>query len=217
MPYYNSDDSDGQGFLNQNKSILIGASKCKTSSGDVAKIYRPQIGQKYYFDDITVDVMFTHEQLDSTVWKNNANETSTWLRFNIDGKTFVHCGDGQENSIKAVTEVYDAAFLDFDVITTPHHAQHITDDYVNTIISEDTKVLYTTFITDTQSKYYSEEENEALRAKVGEGNYICWGNGTVVVTFNEGVTWTTQDSRDWTWHPDRNNNPPTQYIGNPIN
>ena len=218
VPYYNPDDSNSLAYLNQLHTILIGASKCKTSSGAMTKVYRPQIGQKYYFDDITVDVMYTHEQLESSVWTADANEASTWLRLTIDDKTFLHTGDALQHSISGFTGVYDSEFLDFDVVTTPHHAQHITDDFLNNVIKENkTKVLYTTFITDTQTKYYSDEENEALRTKVGEGNYICWGNGTVVVTFNEGVTWTTQDSRDWTWHPDRNNNPPTQYIGNPFN
>lgn len=81
---------------------LHGMQYCRTTSGQISPIYRPQTGQRYYFNDFTIDVLHTQEQLPlqdyGTGYGINGsgfNDSSTWLMYTIDGQKFLHAGDAK--------------------------------------------------------------------------------------------------------------------------
>jgi len=192
------------------ESGLRGALNCRTSSGAVTPIYRPQTGQRYYFNDITIDILYTHEQLSVDIYKNDFNESSTWLLYTIEGQTFLHAGDTGEQSISVVKNSYNQAYLDFDVMATFHHGQNVYNSYVDYFKYK--TVLYTTFVTDSQTANLNTDANNRMKqnALENDGEYTSWGEGTKILTFPYVVGASqTLPLRTWTYHPDRET--PTQY------
>lgn len=192
------------------ESGLRGAMNCRTSSGAVTPIYRPQTGQRYYFNDITIDILYTHEQLSVDIYKNDFNESSTWLLYTIEGQTFLHAGDTGEQSISVVKNSYNQAYLDFDVMATFHHGQNVYNSYVDYFKYK--TVLYTTFVTDSQTANLNTDANNRMKqnALENDGEYTSWGEGTKILTFPYVVGASqTLPLRTWTYHPDRET--PTQY------
>lgn len=97
----------------------------RTTSGKVPEIYRYEAGQRYYFGSITMDVLFTQDLLSVQPLSdviNEFNDTSTWLRFEIEGKSILIAGDAEATSIKKMREIHGAgSYLQPDVFVAFHH------------------------------------------------------------------------------------------------
>lgn len=163
----------------------------KTTEGKAPEIYRPQAGQKYYFNDITVDVLLTMEQVPEENWHmytTNINETSPWMVFNIDGQKFLHAGDSEYGGVRAVMRTYDEEDFQFDVLATMHHSIAVYDDFTD--FCDIKTVLYTHYGMNGVFKegqkwngswQANTAENEYLHQSVLE--YMCYGDGSKVLTF----------------------------------
>lgn len=165
----------------------------KDTEGKRTKIYRPQIGQRYYFSDIVVDIMYTQEQLpfeqeyetfhdDRVVGMGvNYNDMSTWLRFTIDGQKLIFPGDsGIIVSINAVVSYYDKEYFNVDFFQAPHHGSN-----TSTVVSDSFNcktLLYSYFNTvGAMRKQDILEGTKQLQMKAQE--VMCYGDGAKVFTF----------------------------------
>lgn len=97
----------------------------KNSAGEMTPIYRPHLGDRYYFCDITVEVPYTQEQYPMRNYVDNLNVSSTWLMYNIEGQKFLLCGDTEEPNMKQVSEMYDPSYMDVDVMNNHHHSLNL--------------------------------------------------------------------------------------------
>ena len=184
----------------ETKYGLEGIEYLRTSEGKVPPLYRPQTGQRYYFNDITVDILHTQEQHLIENYDNGFNDSSTWYLYTIEGQTFLSAGDAGDGSVKVVKETYEQKYLDFDVMATFHHAQNVTKTWVKYF--NYTTVLYTTFSNGPQTWNYHEKENVIMRERAQE--YMCWGDGRKVLTFPYKVgECECIPPRDWPYEPDR--------------
>lgn len=160
------------------------ANAFKTEDGEQTKLYRPQIGQRYYFCDIFIDVPLTAEQLPYDSYdSDDLNDTSVWLMHHIDGQRFLLSGDTNNVGMKKAMKIYDKEYFDLDVMAVFHHGINVYD-YFTEYISVDT-LLYTSFRagsiwTDGTWKE-AKEANTNLQGSVKE--YYHRGDGTVVLTF----------------------------------
>lgn len=183
-----------------------GFANCKTCLGTTTPIYRPQTGQRYYFNDLTIDVLHTQEQVLFEDYSNGFNESSTWLLYTMEGQKFLHAGDAGMGSVNVVKSTYNQEYLSFDVMATFHHGQNVEDSYVDYFGYK--TVLYTTFVIGSQTKKWKPEENRRLQARASE--CMSWGDGTKVLTFPYEVgAAQSLPLRDWVYSPDRK--PPVPF------
>ena len=201
--YFNAPSEAVQSLLSQpheTKYGMAGIQYLRTSKGKVTPLYRPQTGQRYYFNDITVDILHTQEQHLIENYDNGFNDSSTWYLYTIEGQTFLEGGDAGDGSVRVVKETYDKKYLDFDVLATFHHGQNVTKEWVEYFNYK--TVLYTTFSNGSQTQNYHEEENVILRERAEE--YMCWGDGRKVLTFPYKVgTYECIPPQEWKYHPNR--------------
>ena len=188
--YYNEMSDEAATFHNQYDKVKEGLGyvrgvpyMMKSTSGKAPKIYQPSMGDRFYFSDITVDVVFSQEMLSYDEWLT-INATSLWLMYTIDGQKVLFPADGIWPAQNFVIKTYDSEYLDLDVFFTPHHAQDIFDQF-----TDHCKRISTVLYTDlhTNSDYKTDKESVRVAQsihlhEVSEETY-SFGQGTVVMTF----------------------------------
>lgn len=159
-------------------------SKFKSQSGETAKYYRPQIGQRYYFCDVELDICFTQEQIPpDTYYSADYNDTSLWMMFYIEGQKVLCAGDANLTGMRKVMYSYDKSYFDVDVFTVLHHGINVYDFFTDFCTAK--TALYTSF---RMGSVYTDgtwreakEANIYLQEAVLESYHR--GDGTVVLTF----------------------------------
>ena len=154
----------------------------RTTEGKAPILYRPQAGQRYYFNDLTVDVVFTQEQLSTADIAGDYNDASTWLMYNMEGQKFLLAGDAADASSKTVMEMYDSDYFDLDLYCVFHHGINVYNYFTDYIKAK--TILYTNYrcgsmyTTGTHSR---PEENDYLMSIADE--ILAFGDGTKILTF----------------------------------
>jgi len=176
--------SSGEGSVSQATWYVVNsASNFKRADGSNAKFYRPSLGQKYYFCDITIDISFTMDQITlDAYYSADFNDTSMWIMHNIEGQKFLHAGDAGVTSTKMAMTFYDKEYFELDMFSVLHHGINVFDyftDYctIKTLLYTNRTVgsLY------SETKYARLEENKHLQEVVVES--VAHGDGTVIMTF----------------------------------
>ena len=103
----------------------------KTTAGTTPEIYRPQTGQRYYFCDVTMDIMLSQEQMPISAYVGGFNESSTWYLFTMEGQTFLEGGDGHQGNMNFIMTVYKPADLRVDFFSVLHHSYNTWDVFTN--------------------------------------------------------------------------------------
>lgn len=177
-------ESDYNKGLNLSVAMIGVATKAfRTESGQIPKLYRPQLGQRYYFCDTTVDVSFTSDQLIDVSVTSDVNDLSAWFMTTIDGQRFMIGGDSGKLGTKTIMRHYDREYFKFDVFAALHHGINVYDSFTD--YCDVQTLLYTSWRsgsiwTDGTWKA-AEAENARLRSVVEE--YYDHGKGSVVLTF----------------------------------
>ncbi|MBR6270578.1 MAG: hypothetical protein IKR26_00260 [Lachnospiraceae bacterium] len=133
--------ADTEGCYGLSREFLKGISLLRTSSGSATPLYRNFIGERYYFSDISVDIVFSQEYLPFTENSASINDTSTWISVNIDGDTVLLGGDGSEGEMDRLQSVYDSTDMSFTMRSLLHHGYN-ERTYFLSFCSADT-ILYT--------------------------------------------------------------------------
>lgn len=101
----------------------------KTAAGETTPVYRVHAGERYYFCDISVEVLYTQEQFRLDRYVDNLNTSSTWLMYNIEGQKFLLCGDTELVNMRDAAAIYAPDFWNVDVMNNHHHGLNLyTDD-----------------------------------------------------------------------------------------
>jgi len=156
--------------------LRLAAALLRTTEGKQPLIYRPLIGQRYYFNDITIDVVHTHEQLLKEEYSSDANDSSTWLMLTIEGQKCLLTGDGEKGCMLALMNNYDFKYFDVDVMTLMHHGFNTRNEFTD-FCTVKTLLLTVRDVLPVRKA----NENDYLKSKVQE--YFAWGDGTKVLTF----------------------------------
>lgn len=114
----------------------------KTSDGDMPKIYRMYEGERYYFNDITMDVVYTQDMLSYEDWKT-WNASSTVLTYTIEGQKVFLTGDTDWECQMMLLDIFDDSYFDFTVYQAPHHAGNVYNEF-SRHLTVDT-ILYPTY------------------------------------------------------------------------
>lgn len=155
------------------QDVFMGAMALKTTEGNSPDVYRPQTGQRYYFNDITVDILMTQEQVLPADYAADINESSTWCMFTIDGQKVLFTGDADKGSMRNVMRTYSKEYLTIDIITAFHHSVNTWDIFTD----------YSSVKTVLVPRYGLKklDTNTYLEASVDE--VLSYGDGTKILTF----------------------------------
>lgn len=147
----------------------------QTANGKTPEIYRMYTGQRYYFNDITMDVVLTQEQLLFADYSDGFNESSTWNMFNIEGQKVLLAGDSGPAGMVKMMDVYSQEYLTVNIFSALHHGYNNRIDFAE-------------YMTATDAVLFTERKNltggtarDLLNSKAKEvGSYV---DGTMIYTF----------------------------------
>ena len=168
----------------------------KTSEGVPTPIYRPQTGQRYYFNDITMDILITQEQVPFEKYKRDINTSSTVCLFTIEGQKCFFSGDIHEEGLDFIRENYSQEYLTLDFFTLNHHG-------FNTSVSFTDYITVKTLLLTVQKQVPVRKirETKYFVSKVSET--MNWGDGTKVITFPYTIgSYETLPCNEWKYHQD---------------
>ena len=173
-------------------------SMLKTTSGGTPTVYRPMIGQRYYFCDVTMDIVFSQEMItydEIEAWNphdsngNGAfNDSSTWFNFTMDGKTFLDGGDAYHLPMQFIMNTYDYTDLQVNYFSVLHHGMATWNSFTNWVCSGDAStsttsqkgfkyLLFPTSGNSNAQGMLNNTANSYLRNRASYGSYSAY-NGT---------------------------------------
>ena len=165
------DNADSKGFINLYPDALV---------------HIPQTGETLQFGDVSVDILYTHEDdrdlLTSAYTYESRNEgfndTSTVIRINFDGKTCLILGDVSAHIGNILESHYSAEQLQSDVIQIAHHGVNpmhnfyaIVDAKIGLVPNHPTDVkkeVAPSLESSCDELYYGGEETVGIRVIDGE-------------------------------------------------
>jgi beta-lactamase superfamily II metal-dependent hydrolase len=152
----------------------------RTSEGKCPLIYRTQTGQRYYFNDMIVDIVVGQEQIPFKHYAPDLNDSSTWCMFQVEGQKCLFGGDGDRGGMKFIMCAYDQEYMDVDIFTLLHHG-HNTRDFFTDFCKVKTTLVTHTAAQNGILPASREKENAYLKANSKE--WYSWLDGTKVLTF----------------------------------
>lgn len=168
----------------------------KTTQGEPTPVYRPQTGQRYYFNDITMDILITQEQVPFEKYKRDLNTSSTVCLFTIEGQKSFFAGDIHEEGLDFIRENYSQEYLNLDIFTLNHHGFNTSESFTDYIT---VKTLLLTV--QKQLPVRKIRETKHFISKVKET--MTWGDGTKILTFPYEIgSYETLPCKEWIYHKD---------------
>ena len=177
--YYNTPGKEAIDLDSTNRgtvqNIKVATSLLQTSTGKRAQLYRPQSGQKYYFNDVQIDIVMAQEQIFPEQYFTDLNESSTITMLHIDGQKVLFPGDSGAGLLRAVMRSYSEAkeYFEMDVMVTYHHSFDTWSKFTD-FCKADTLLI-------TREKIFEGPINQYLVDSVKES--YPYGEGTVELTF----------------------------------
>ena len=152
----------------------------KTTEGSNTKVYRMREGERYYFNDITMDVIYTQDMLAYEEWKT-WNATSTVVTFTIEGQKVLFTADADWECQMLMLEVFADSYFDLTVYQTPHHGGNVYNQFSKHLKVE--CLLYPSpdlgrAVNSLLGRY---AQNEYLKSLAKEA--LNWTDGGVTLTF----------------------------------
>lgn len=154
----------------------------KTTTGEKTESYRLREGERYFFNDITMDVIYVQDLLPYQKWKT-WNATSTVLMYNIEGQKVLITADTDWECQMFMLDIFDDAyFSDLTVYQAPHHGGNVYNEFSRHLMTE--TVLYPTYMVERLrnnllGRHVQNDYLQNSRSKESLG----WLEGGVVLTF----------------------------------
>ncbi|MBO4854175.1 MAG: MBL fold metallo-hydrolase [Oscillospiraceae bacterium] len=172
----------------------------KRTDGTAPVLYEIVLGDRYYFNDITVEAMFTSEAMPYVEWTGE-NATSTWLMYYVEGQTILFPADGTFSAQQFIMRAYGSDYLDLDVYFPSHHGYDVFDQFTDYLKRVDT-VLYPNYhkLLGGDTGYGTHTVQLLHLNEVAQESYT-YGEGTVVMQFPYTVgSATTLPMREWSYN-----------------
>lgn len=169
-------------YLKKASSTLIkDAQKVLYSTeGKHPEIYRTHTGQRYYFNDVVVDIVLGQEQLPFDQYCCDVNDSSTWCMFCVEGQKCLFGGDGDGGGMRFLMCAYDKDYLSIDIFTLLHHGWN-TRNYFTDYCKFKTVLSTPLAVQGGKLPELRAEENAHLQDTSEE--WISWIGGTKVLSF----------------------------------
>ena len=190
-------ESDMSSLMNYVRGL---PSFMKRADGSATESHEISIGDRLYFDGLTVDVVFSSELNPREEWLSQ-NGMSLWLMYTVEGQKVLFSFDGTWPTQKTIMKTYDRSYFDLTVYQPPHHGYDTFNEFTD-YLSRVGTLLYTNYQTLTGgSEGYSVESAFMQHLCDKAGEVYTFGNGTVVLTFPyEAGTAETLAPREWKYN-----------------
>lgn len=152
----------------------------KNSEGKAPNVYRMRQGERYYFNDITMDVVYEQSILSHEDWKT-WNATSTALMYTVEGQKVFLTADIDYECQMRMLDIFPDEYFDIAVYQTPHHGGNIYNNFT----------FHLTVGTVLYARYRVDAAVSGLQARWDQGNFLKeraeetlgWLEGGVRLTF----------------------------------
>ena len=197
--YYNSPSrhvEDLCQYCNANWRIRKAADLFRTPTGEHTPVYTPQTGQRYYFCDITMDILVSQEQNPFSVYKRDydINNASTVCLLNIEGQKVFLSGDIHEFGLQFIMNNLSQEFMHLTAFTLNHHGFNTYNPFTD-YCEIDTLLVTSPGITPLRTR----RDVKYLKESVKE--WMHWGDGTIEMTFPYKVgEYKVLPKFDWIYH-----------------
>lgn len=181
---------DGVYYSSPNEEKVLGICGCeildyeirwvtrrlKNQNSEPTKLYRPQTGQRYYFNDITIDILLSQEQVPFGAFRKDLNTSSTVCLLTIEGQKCFFSGDIQEEGLDFIIRNYPKEYLEVDFFTLNHHGLNLSMEFADYMTAK-TMLLTVRDVVPIRKL----REIKWMCAKAEES--VVWGDGTKIFTF----------------------------------
>ena len=206
---------DGVYYSSPNEEKVLGICGCeildyeirwvtrrlKNQNGEPTKLYRPQTGQRYYFNDITIDILLAQEQVPFGYFRKDLNTSSTVCFLTIEGQTCFFSGDIQEEGLDFIMRNYSQEYLNVDFFTLNHHGMNLSMEFADYMTA---KTMLLTVREDVPIRKL--RETKQMCAKADES--AVWGDGTKIFTFPYKIgTFETLPQLEWIYNEGQERSP----------
>lgn len=173
----------------------------KTSDGTTPKVYRPRVGERYYFNDFTIEMVYSPELLPASEW-HTWNAGCFVQMYCIEGQKVLITGDTEFGNQEIYMSMFDSEYFNLDIYQAPHHGINVHNEFTNYCSAVRT-VLYPTWRLGSGSSEESElgrvVQNLYLREKAQEA--YSFSDGTKIFTFPYSVgSVEILPSREWIYN-----------------
>ena len=110
---------------------VLCADQLKTSGGSATPVYRNYTGERYYFSDISVDIIMSQEQIPLSEYSGDLNDSSTWICLNIDGDKVLLGGDGDLGGKARILTYYSTADMTVTMRSSLHHGSNEAIEFID--------------------------------------------------------------------------------------
>lgn len=164
----------------------------QTTDGKRPEVYRPQTGQRYYFNDIVIDVIHAQEQLVLEDYNLDFNDSGTWLMYTIEGQKCLLGADGDEGGMRQIMSTYSQEYMTMDIFQALHHSSNTWNTFTDFCTTKTILAADASFRDTAANNYLLEQSIE----------WLAWGDGTKIMTFPYEVgTAESLPNIEWIYHP----------------
>lgn len=168
--------------------------RLKNSNGEPTTLYRPQTGQRYYFNDIAIDILLAQEQVPFGYFRKDLNTSSTVCLITIEGQKCFFSGDIQEEGLDFIIRNYPKEYLEVDFFTLNHHGMNLSMEFADYATAK-TMLLTVRDVVPIRKL----RETKHMLSKAEES--VVWGDGTKVFTFPYKIgSYKTLDQQEWLYN-----------------
>lgn len=170
----------------------------KSTNGSAPEVYRLREGERYYFSDITMDVIYSQDMLYYEEWKT-WNASSSVLMYTIEGQKVLMTADTDYECQMLMLDIFDDAYFDLTVYQAPHHGGNVYTEF-SSHLSVDSVIYPSPDLERSISALLGRyRQNTFLKALADEA--VNWTDGGIVLTFPYKVgTYERLPLIDWVHH-----------------
>jgi len=157
----------------------LAATYFRNAAGEQTPVYRMHAGERYYFNDITVEVPHTCEQMVLDEYSDDLNTSCTWLMYYIEGQKFLLSADAEIENMRFAAGCFSQEYFDVDIMNVPHHGYNMYIDDLGYYRSE--TLLYSVNV--MFSAWLAETQQDNLNMIDTAKEFMCYAEGGKKLTF----------------------------------
>ena len=120
----------------------------KDENGQNTKLYRPVMGQRYYFGDATVEITNSTEFVPFANCTSDYNETSTTFIINVCGQKIQVMGDAETGCQHNMKNSFRSDYFSLDIYQVSHHGYNTLTEIVDYMACIKTAIFPNRFLVD---------------------------------------------------------------------
>lgn len=182
----------------------------RSTSGNPPRLIRMRLGERYFFRDITIDVICTPDLIPYETWKT-WNASSVVLMYTIGEQKMMVTADMDWECQRFLLECFDDDYFDLAIYQAPHHGGNVYNEFSGHIRAD--SILYTAPDAERTGVYGKKTllgryvQNRYLQGRAKET--FGWGDGGIVLTFPyKPGDYRVLPLNDWKYHDKK----PSRYM-----